>query len=356
MWSLCEVESDGAILPFRSTYGGPESGAPTIGWNHVTTEPGLTLPYMVTDLIAAKLLGERVPRVVRAMTFKPVGQQELRLVKVLGVEVGPEQGLIQTLAEARIREKRSTELGSKYRADGLKTICNAGSYGIFVEVNRKAKKDRVRVHGLGENPFEIDESEVEQPGSDYCPLIGAEAHGGGPPSARLGRHRGQPTRWPGLSTTTPIRHSSPPRGSAGEVSATLAGLNPYSESVPFLKDETENKAPKGECPKDCLGPGPSVLRTIRRNDTACLFGARAAILTCSIPGSRWERRTTDSVRSRWGRDRKDWIAQLWERIIENGAGAADDYAGIPATSEFSLDTESAPEGSESRHRFARSPS
>ena len=109
MWSLCEVESDGAILPVRSTYGGPESGAPTIGWNHVTTEPGLTLPYMVTDLIAAKLLGERVPRVVRAMTFKPVGQQELRLVKVLGVEVGPEQGLIQTLAEARIREKRSTE-------------------------------------------------------------------------------------------------------------------------------------------------------------------------------------------------------------------------------------------------------
>src|SRR4029077_18468015 len=105
MWTLCEVESDGAILPVRSTFDGNPTGAPTIGWNRVTTEPGLTLPYMVADVLAAKLLGGTTPRIVRPTTFEPVGRQEVQPVKVLGVEVGPGDGLIQTLVEARIIEK-----------------------------------------------------------------------------------------------------------------------------------------------------------------------------------------------------------------------------------------------------------
>lgn len=37
-------------------------------------------------------------------------------------------------------------------------------------------------------------------------------------------------------------------------------------------------------------------------------------------------------------DRDEWVAQLWERIIERGEGAAEDYLGVPATAEFSLST------------------
>jgi len=39
-----------------------------------------------------------------------------------------------------------------------------------------------------------------------------------------------------------------------------------------------------------------------------------------------------------GGDREEWVAQLWERIIEKGETASEEYAGIPATSEFSLST------------------
>ena len=39
-----------------------------------------------------------------------------------------------------------------------------------------------------------------------------------------------------------------------------------------------------------------------------------------------------------GGDREGWGARHWEGIIESGPGAADDYLGVPATSEFSLST------------------
>ncbi|EQD30033.1 DNA-directed DNA polymerase B, partial [mine drainage metagenome] len=54
IWSLCEVEADGEILPVRSTYSA-KGDAPTIGWNRVSTKEGGTLPYLLPDVIAAKL-------------------------------------------------------------------------------------------------------------------------------------------------------------------------------------------------------------------------------------------------------------------------------------------------------------
>ncbi len=39
-----------------------------------------------------------------------------------------------------------------------------------------------------------------------------------------------------------------------------------------------------------------------------------------------------------GEKRKVWVAQLWERIIEKSEAASEEYAGVPATSEFSLST------------------
>jgi hypothetical protein len=336
MWSLCEIESDGAVLPVRSTYGGSETSAPTIGWNHVTTEPGLTLPYMVPDLLAAKLLGERAPRIVRATTFIPVGGQEVRPVKVLGVEVGPEQGLIQTLAEARIREKRSPALGSKNRADGLKTICNAGSYGIFVEVNRKANKGGVRVHGLSESPFETEESELEEPGSGYCPLIGAVLTAASHLLLALVDTRVKRLGGRVVYCDTDSAFVTPSKIS-GEVSAVFAGLSPYGESVPFLKDETEDKAPKAEYPKDCPDQAPRFFGLSAKR--YCLFvrgtdGRPHVFRTGKSLGASDHGLGSFQV----GKDRKAWIAQLWERIIEKGEAAADDYVGVPATSEFSLST------------------
>jgi hypothetical protein len=332
MWSLCEVESEGTILPVRSTYGGPEGTAPTIGWNHITTEPGLTLPYMVADVLAAKLLFGKVLRIVKATTFEPTGREAVESVKVLGVEVDSQVGLIQTLAEQRMREKREKTKGWKHRADGLKTICNAGSYGIFVEVNRKARKGRVRVHGLGADPFEVEESEVEEPGSEYCPLVGAALTSASHlllalVDAQVGRLGGKT-----VYCDTDSAFVTPSK-IAGGVATAFAGLSPYSVEVPFLKDETEDKAPRGEYPTDSIDERPRFFGLSSKR--YCLFVRGKA----GRPHVFRKAASDHGLGSfQVGKNREEWVAQLWERIIEKGAAASDDYAGIPATSEFSLST------------------
>ncbi|EQD28377.1 DNA-directed DNA polymerase B, partial [mine drainage metagenome] len=119
LWTLCEVEADGEILPVRSPYS-MKGDAPTIGWNHVKTEAGVTLPYLLPDVIAAKLLGGNAPKIVRAVSFVPIGKQHLEPISILGTEVGAEDNLILRLSEARIHEKSEKRAGWEARALGLK--------------------------------------------------------------------------------------------------------------------------------------------------------------------------------------------------------------------------------------------
>lgn len=332
MWTLCEVESNGAILPVRSTFDGPTTGAPTIGWNHLTTEPGLTLPYMVSDVLAAKLLGGTLPKIVRATTFAPVGRQSVQPVKVLGVEVGPENGLIQTLVEARINEKREQTKGWKHRADGLKTICNAGSYGIFVEVNRTNRSGTVRIHGVGDEPYEREEDEVEEPGSEYCPLIGAGLTSASHlllalVEAQVGRLGGRV-----VYCDTDSAFVTPSK-IAGKVTSTFARLSPYLVEAPFLKDETEEKAPRNDYQLGSPDTQPRFYGLSSKR--YCLFVRGKDGRPHVFRGA-----ASDHGLGSYqvGGNREDWVARLWERVIESGPIAGDDYLGVPATSEFSLST------------------
>ena len=332
MWSLCEVESGGAILPIRSTYTGRETSAPTIGWNHITTEPGLTLPYMVADVLAAKFLGATTPKVVRATTFVPIGKQRVRAVRVLGHEIAAEADLIQTLAEARIVEKRDKTRGWAPRAEGLKTICNSGSYGIFVEVNRKYRSGAVRIHGIAAEPFETEEDEIEEPGADYCPLVGAVLTSGSHlllalVEVQVGRLGGRMVYCDTDSAF--VSHSK----LVGEVAGALAQLNPYAVEVPFLKDETADDAPAECYPKGSNDYHPR------------FFGLSSKRYCLFVRGKDGRPHVFRAAASdhglgsyQVGGAREEWVAQLWERIIERGEAATEDYLGVPATSEFSLST------------------
>ena len=330
MWSLVEVEAEGDVLPLRSTYSGARADAPTIGWNHVTTETGVTLPYMLPDLLAAKLLGGRLPKIVKATAFEPKGNQDLRPLTILGTEVGPEDDLIRTLTEARIREKKEKQAGWEARALGLKILVNSGSYGIFVEVNRKRKSGEATVHGLDGDPFDTEESELEEPGVDYCPLVAATITSGAHLLLALldstaGSHGGEVVYCDTDSAfVTPSKVAS-------KVAERFGSLNPYSVPVPLLKDETEEKAPRSEYPSGSSDTSPRFFGLSAKR--YCLFvrdkNGRPHVFRASA---------SDHGLGAFeaAGKREEFVAGVWEAILADGPAAADRFAGVPATAQFSL--------------------
>ncbi|EQD52040.1 DNA-directed DNA polymerase B, partial [mine drainage metagenome] len=248
LWTLCEVEASDDLLPIRSSYS-TDGSPPTIGWNRVSTEAGLTLPYLLPDLLAAKLLGGKVPKVVRAISFVPVGRQPLNEISILGATIGPTENLIQRLSEARIREKAEKRHGWEARELGLKILTNAASYGVFVEVNVKRHDGEMEICGLdSEESFEEDGAKVEEEGELFCPLLGATITSGAhlllalidSVAAKLGGEI--------VYQDTDSAFVTPSR-LAPEIARAFDSLNPYSVEVPLLKEETEKKAPPDAYPK-----------------------------------------------------------------------------------------------------------
>lgn len=120
---------------------------------------------------------------------------------------------------------------------------------------------------------------------------------------------------------------------ASQVSAACAGPNPYAETTTFLYDETEDKAPAAE-------------RVRLSSDSAPRFFGLSSKRYCLFVREKdgrphvFRKAASDHGLGSYqvGGDREEWVAQLWEQIIERGEAASEDYAGVPATSEFSLST------------------
>jgi hypothetical protein len=337
MWAVCDVEATGEILPFRSTYSGRLSDAPTIGWNHGITQEGLTLPYMVADLLAAKLLRGKAPRIVRATMFEAVGHQELTPLTILGVSVGASDNLIRTLTEARIREKKERKRGWENRALGLKILANALCYGIFVEVNRKGNSGQATIHGIGPEPFETEEKDLEEPGIDYCPLLATAITSAAHLLLALGEAVVEKLGGEVVYCDTDSMIMTPSR-IAPQVAARLESLNPFSSHPPFLKDETDEKAPRNEYPKDSVDSQPRFVG---------LSAKRYCLLVRDRRGRPHVFRASASDHGLGGfespgkrEDRANFIAKVWEDIITLGEAAADRYVGIPVTSRFSVSSPS----------------
>jgi hypothetical protein len=241
MWTLCEVEARSDLLPLRSSYS-QAAAEPTIGWNRVTTENDLTLPYLLPDVIGSKLATGRTPKFVRAVSFTPRGKQALMPIQILGAEVLPSDNLIQRLSEARIREKRNKRRGWESRALGLKQTINSGSYGVFVEVNVKDSVEEMTIAGLDSaDTFESDDSKVEEPGALFCPLIGAIITSGAHLLLALLDSVTASIGGEVIYCDTDSAFIAPSK-IASAVATRFDSLNPYSEPCPFLKDETPEHA------------------------------------------------------------------------------------------------------------------
>lgn len=166
-----EVVPEGDILPTRARYNGTEW---TVGVNPVTSK--VSLWYGIPDLVASKLLTGRAPRIQRAFRLVPKGRQEsLQTTRLRGaVPVDPQrENLFKTVIEERQRIKKDPGL-SEIERDRiqlfLKIFANAGSYGVFVEMNRKplrpGKSETLSIYGR-EGRFDCDSEAPEEPGA-YC--------------------------------------------------------------------------------------------------------------------------------------------------------------------------------------------
>jgi hypothetical protein len=148
---IAEVEPDGDLLPVRARYGETWN----IGLNPYHSGPQW---YAIPDLVASKVLKKKVPKVLKAYKFVPVGiQRTLRPVNMMGVT--PIDPCSQDFFRVVIEERRKVKKGMPpYQGltDGeretlqlfLKTLANSGSYGIYLEVvpDELQKAESLRVY------------------------------------------------------------------------------------------------------------------------------------------------------------------------------------------------------------------
>ncbi|WP_292463474.1 hypothetical protein [Methanolobus sp.] len=176
---MVKLHPDEDILPVRKNYKG-EGNAYNVGINYLKSD--FDLWYALPDVIGSVLLTGKVAEIVEAVRFIPKGIQEgLKETRILGIDVNPtKENLVQVLVEERQKIKQELETLSeshldyqplKSRAQAIKILVNAMSYGIFIELNPEEKKSDIEVYGL--DNFNSSENIYEKEGKYFHPLLGA---------------------------------------------------------------------------------------------------------------------------------------------------------------------------------------
>ncbi|MDQ2889971.1 MAG: DNA polymerase [Gemmatimonadota bacterium] len=174
-FALAEPRED--ILPVRAQYDSGQPGQANIGVNYFTSE--LPVWYSLPDLIAAKILGKKLPKILRAFRLVADGQQSgLKTITLpSGNIIDPKKDdFFRVIIEQRKRIKRDKSPGNEITAQALKILANAGSYGISAECNQeelpKDEKAPVTVYG-GFDPFNARVRSPETPGEFSFPPFAA---------------------------------------------------------------------------------------------------------------------------------------------------------------------------------------
>ena len=170
----------GEVFPVRTRY---ETGGQSyqIGSNYLTSRAPLW--YALPDVVAAKLLTGRAPEIVQAVRIQASGRQAgLHPVKLRGrVKVDPRSSdFFRAVIEERKRsatDKGLTKAERERLNIALKTIANAGSYGIFAQMDRKelprGKRAEVELWGLTGEPFTNRLATPEEAGPFCFPPLAA---------------------------------------------------------------------------------------------------------------------------------------------------------------------------------------
>lgn len=171
------VEADNDILPIRSKFGNKE--AYNIGDCYASCKSGIKLWFTLADVVNSKIRTGKCPKILQAIRFIPVGKQEgLKPITLFGRTIDPSKdnffkAIIEHRMLLRLQQKHSasteerTLLDKKQKA--LKTIANASSYGIYMEINGVNEEANVVAYGLEQRKCHV--TRIETFGKQFNPFI-----------------------------------------------------------------------------------------------------------------------------------------------------------------------------------------
>ena len=242
---MVKIKPDDDILPVRMDYKGNGESF-NVGINHLTSDTPLW--YALPDVIASRILTGKMPEVIEAIRFVPRGVQPgLTGSEILGISVDPKKvNLIQLLVEERQKIKHSTKRMGKddeerkrleSRAQAMKILVNAMSYGIFIELNPEDKKSEIDVFGLGS--FTTQENRYERPGNYFNPLLAILITSGSRLFLAMAEAwlQGRGHFHAYMDTDSVFA----PVDCANDLSQFFQPLNPYTIDIPILKIESEKE-------------------------------------------------------------------------------------------------------------------
>jgi hypothetical protein len=167
------VRPDKDILPIRTTY---NNVTQNIGINELSSNQPLW--FAGPDVVKSAILSGKIPQIEKAIRIKTIGKQSgLKTTKLRStLAIDPRRNdFFRYVVEERERQKNN-----KAQADFLKVLANAGSYGLFVEINpeKLAKSAKIKVFS-GEQSFEQSSHIIEKHGRWYFPPLASLITAGG---------------------------------------------------------------------------------------------------------------------------------------------------------------------------------
>ena len=161
------------ILPVRTVYNGITQN---IGINELSSNTPIW--FAGPDLAASVLLSGKIPHIKKAIRMVPHGKQvglkKTSLRGMVGIDPRSDDPF-RLFVEQRERHRLEEGL-----ARFLKVLANAGSYGLFVELNpeKLSKPVEIKVFS-GESSFDQSSTYIEKHGRWYFPPLGALITAGG---------------------------------------------------------------------------------------------------------------------------------------------------------------------------------
>jgi hypothetical protein len=328
---LVKLRPEDDILPVRMDYRGKNESY-NVGLNHINSKDGLW--YALPDVIGSILLNGKIPEIMEAIKFVPVGvQDDLNIQEILGINIDPSnESLTKIMVEERQKIKQDMKKMAKgdpeynhlkSRAQAIKILVNAMSYGIFIELNPEDKKSDIQVYGLDD--FSTSENRFEKPGNFYHPFVAVMITAG----SRLFLAMAE-TKLIELGGTHAYMDTDSifvPPEHAQEIVDYFQPLNPYALDIPLLKPEKEDMWFYGISSKRYA------LYNLNKDKIEFMDGERSyklhglGHLTNPFPNSV-----------------EDWQAEIWEDILKlhygmiSEADIVEKYSNLYAISRLTVST------------------